>query len=195
MSGPCRVEYDCDPLEPRRDLGEQLKPLASQRGFVVDEAGDVPARAVKPGDDAAGDGIVHAHKDDRDRRRLALDGSGRRSRGCQDDVGLGGNQLLRDRPYPVDVTAGQPKVHPHVAAIGPTQARKRLRECRRATLHLRIVSVAPPEHADAPHPLALLRARRDWPCRRAAESGEEFAPSKPNAHVPLPCEETPIDGE
>ena len=31
----------------------------------------------------------------------------------------------------------------------------------------------------------LLRARRERPCRRAAESGNEFAPS--NAHLPLPC--------
>ena len=26
------------------------------------------------------------------------------------------------------------------------------------------------------------------PCRRAAEKRDELAPSKPNAHVPLPCE-------
>jgi hypothetical protein len=27
------IEHDCGPLEPRRNLREQLKPLASQRGF------------------------------------------------------------------------------------------------------------------------------------------------------------------
>ena len=33
---------------------------------------------------------------------------------------------------------------------------------------------------------ALLRPRRERPSRRAAEPSDEFAPSKPNAHVPLP---------
>jgi hypothetical protein len=45
------IEYDCGPLEPGSDLREQLKPLASQRGFEEGEAGDVPARAVEPRDD------------------------------------------------------------------------------------------------------------------------------------------------
>src|SRR6516225_2486846 len=73
IRGPCR---DCGgPLEPRRDLGEQLKPLACQRGFEDGEAGDVAARAVEPRHEAAGDGIGHAYKDDRDRPRLPLEGS------------------------------------------------------------------------------------------------------------------------
>ena len=58
------------PLEPGRDLREQLKPLASQRGFEESEACDVPARGVKSRDDAAGDGIGCGRKDDRDRPRV-----------------------------------------------------------------------------------------------------------------------------
>jgi hypothetical protein len=68
---------------------------------------------------------------------LPLDGSGRWGYACQDDVGLQADQLLRDRLYPIDVTAAPMKVHPHVAAIGPTQARKCLRERRVAKLLLR----------------------------------------------------------
>jgi hypothetical protein len=34
-----------------------------------------------------------------------------------------------------------------------------------------IVFVGPVEHADAPHAGVLLRARRKWPNRRAAEYG------------------------
>jgi len=41
-----------------------------------------------------------------------------------------------------------------------------------AALALRIVRGQVHEHADAPHPLALLRMRRERPrCRRAAERG------------------------
>jgi hypothetical protein len=35
------------------------------------------------------------------------------------------DQLPRKRSYPIDVIAGITNVHPHVAAIGPTEARKR----------------------------------------------------------------------
>jgi hypothetical protein len=37
-------------------------------------------------------------------------------------------------------------------------------------------------------PLALLRPHCKRPRRRAAERSDEFAPSKANAHLPLPCE-------
>ena len=80
---------------------------------------------------AAGDGIAHARKDDRDRPRLPLEGSGRRGPVCQDDVGLQADQLRRERSCAIDVTATRTKVHPHVAAIGPTQGRERLRAQRR----------------------------------------------------------------
>src|SRR6516225_11175040 len=113
---------------------------------------------VKPRDDAADDGVGHVHKDDRDRPRLPLEGNGRRGPVYQDDVGLQADQLLRERWYPVGVIAEPPKVHPEVAAIGPTQARKRLCKRREATLLVGLVFVAPKEHADPPRAVALLRA-------------------------------------
>src|SRR5215471_4229395 len=98
-----RIEHDCGPLEFQRDLREQLKPLASQRAFVEGETGDVPTRSIEPRDDAAGDGVGYALKDDRDRPRLPLESSGRRGPVRQDDVGLQADQLLRERSYPIGV--------------------------------------------------------------------------------------------
>src|SRR5215472_615726 len=164
-----RIEHDCGSLEPRRDLREQLKPFSSKRCFEAGEAGDVSTRAVEPIYDALGDGITHIPKDDRDRPRLLLEGNGVRGPVCHYDVGLQADQLLRERSYPIDVTAAPPNVHPHVAAIGPTQVRKRLRKRREASLLQGIVFFATDEHTDAPHALALLRTRRDRPYRRAAE--------------------------
>src|SRR6516165_11785660 len=43
------------------------------------------------------------------------------------------------------------------------------------------------EHADAPHALALLRARRERPCCRTADKGDEFPPP----HGTSPRAETP----
>jgi hypothetical protein len=98
---------------------------------------------------------------------------------------LQANQLLRERSHPIDVIlAAPPKVHPHVAAIGPTRVRKRLRERREARLHDGIVFVAHHEHADAPHAVALLRPRRERPRRSAAERSDEFAPSNADHGFP-----------
>src|SRR5262249_8665111 len=97
-------------------------------------------------------------------------------RACHDDVGSQADQLLRERSYPIDVSAGPTKVHPHVAAIGPTQVRKRLSERRDHSRRRAIVFVAPHDHADVPHAVALLRARQERPRRRAAEERDELAP-------------------
>src|SRR5262249_40385433 len=128
---------------------------------------------------------------DWDRPRLPLDGNGRRGRACHDDVGLRADQLLRERSHPIGVIAGPTKVHPHTLrrSVQP-KVRKRLRERGNVSLPQGIVFVAPHEHADAPHGVALLRgAGAKRPRRRsAAESGDEFTPSKANPHLPLPCE-------
>ena len=73
--------------------------------------------------------------------------------------------------------APQRVVDPHVAAVGPAQLLQPLQERRDAGLRFRIVRGAVHEHADAPHALALLRARRERPRgRRAAEQRDELAP-------------------
>jgi hypothetical protein len=89
---------------------------------------------------------------------------------------LQADQLLRERSYPIFVTAAPTKVHPHVATIGPTQVHKRLSERRDVSLPLRIVFVKRHEHADAPHPVALLRPCHHRPRRRAPEERDELAP-------------------
>jgi hypothetical protein len=61
---------------------------------AIEAAGEL-ARFMKGQQHAgASDGVGRAHKDDRDRPRLPLDGSSRRERACQDDVGLKADQLL-----------------------------------------------------------------------------------------------------
>jgi hypothetical protein len=54
-----------------------------------------------------------------------------------------------------------------------------LSERKDATLPLRIIFVVGNEHADAPHAVALLRARHNRPCCRAPEPRDEF----PSPHV------------
>src|SRR6516164_9966322 len=70
------------------------------------------------------------------------------------------------------------KVDFEVATFDPTKLRKRIAEFGDPGLISRIAFCrAAQEHADPPRPLALLRPSRQWPCRRAAKSSDEFAPS------------------
>src|SRR5262249_36945729 len=55
------------------------------------------------------------------------------------------------------------------------QTLQRLAERRNARLCLRIALGKAHQHADPPHPLALLRARRERPRRRATQQGDERA--------------------
>jgi hypothetical protein len=62
-------------------------------------------------------------------------------------------------------------------ALGPAQLLQRLPECRDIGLHFRIALGERIEHADPPHPLALLRPRRERPRRcRAAEEDDALPP-------------------
>jgi hypothetical protein len=49
-------------LSPDAISESSSKPLASQRGFVGGEAGDVPARAVEPRDDASCDRVARVSR-------------------------------------------------------------------------------------------------------------------------------------
>ena len=66
-------------------------------------------------------------------------------------------------------------VNADIAAVGPARLRQRLCERQEAGLSCRIVRSHVHEHADPPHPPALLRARRERPSGCAAESQEELA--------------------
>jgi hypothetical protein len=77
------------------------------------------------------------------------------------------DQLLCIHPRQVDTGGGRTNVDPQVAAIGPAQLRKCLRERGEEGLRLRIVLVVPGPHANPTHPVCLLRPPRYWPRRRA----------------------------
>jgi len=65
---------------------------------------------------------------------------------------------------------------------------QRLLERRDAGLTLRIVCGPVHEHANAPHPLGLLPARDNRPCRRSTERREEGAPFQLIELHSVPCQ-------
>src|SRR5262249_28678269 len=107
-----------------------------------------------------------------------------------DHLRRGRDQFRRVFHVLVCVTGAPTIFDADIGIIGPTQLLKPLLERRDVKARLRIVRDAVHQHADAPHPLALLRARRTRPhCRRAAEQRDKF----PALHSITPsarCEST-----
>ena len=101
----------------------------------------------------------------------------------QDDVGRERGQFRRVSANVGGIGRGPARVDPHVAADGPAQERQRLLERPDAGLKFRVVRGSGQEHADAPHALALLRARRERPVdggRGAGEQEDELASRRAN---------------
>jgi len=69
-----------------------------------------------------------------------------------------------------------------VAALRPAELLQLVPERGNAGPSFRVALGVGHQRADPPHPLALLRARRERPSRRAAEECNEVAPS----HARLP---------
>src|SRR5260370_27430447 len=94
---------------------------------------------------------------------------------CEDHIGLQRDQFFRDY---LRLRPGWRKVSvdADIAAFRPSTLFQPLPECREASLRFRIVLGEPHQHADAPHPDGLLRARAKRPGCRAAEKRDELAP-------------------
>src|SRR5439155_24781668 len=95
---------------------------------------------------------------------------------CNDHVGLQGDQLFREYLRPFRAGLRKAIVDADIAALRPSKPFEPLPERREARLAFRIVLGEGQQHADAPHPIGLLRPRRPRPRRRrAAEEGDELA--------------------
>src|SRR6516165_2430441 len=73
------------------------------------------------------------------------------------------------------IDRGPAGLNAHVLPDAPTRLLQPLQERPEAGLPYRIVRGCGQEHADPPHALALLRARRERPRGRAAEQCDELA--------------------
>src|SRR5215472_146359 len=96
----------------------------------------------------------------------------------QDHVRRERNQFRRVFARPIGIAQAPPILDTHVSAVGPASFLQALYEGITAGKQFRIVrSQAAPEHAYAPHALALLRTNRERPSSRAAEQRDEIAPT------------------
>ena len=94
----------------------------------------------------------------------------------QHDVRRERGQFRRVSAHGVGIGRGPAGVDPQVTADGPARLLQALQERPDTRLIFRIICGCGQEYADAPHPLGLLRARRERPRRRrAAEQRDELA--------------------
>src|SRR4029450_1037189 len=85
--------------------------------------------------------------------RLTLDRAARRER----------DQFCRGLTNALGIPCGPAVLDPQVATDSPAPFLQPLQKRANASLSFRIVRGQMHEHADAPHPLALLRSRRERP--------------------------------
>jgi hypothetical protein len=94
---------------------------------------------------------------------------------CEDHVGLQRDQFFREY-LRLRANRRKASVDADIAAFRPSTLFQPLPECRKASLCLRIVLGEAHQHADPPHSVGLLCARRERPrCGSAAEQRDELA--------------------
>src|SRR5262245_52226273 len=98
--------------------------------------------------------------------------------GGEEDIRRERNQFCRIGADAIGISPCPTGLDLYVAPDGPVRLLQALQKCPMARLPQCIVGSTVMEHADAPHPLALLRARPKRPRRRrAAEQRHELPPS------------------
>src|SRR5215471_17012572 len=188
MGGRVRVEHEYGAGNAGGGLFEHLKPLPHHLEIDEHEASDVPAGMRQARNEALLDGIV-------DRRHNDRNGACRLPQGPDDWRRLADDYVRRERhefccvgSYAADIAPTKACLDLDVVAVCPAQLLQALLQRCHSGLSFPIVGHSH-QQPDAPHPLALLRARRERPRgSRAAECGQQFPPSDGDCHTPLPCE-------
>ena len=150
--------------------------LAADWAVVSGEAGNVAAGMGKVSDESIHNRIAYSNEYDRDVARHRLEQSEREIAEHHHHIRRECEQLGDDRAHligpggpPAHFDAGAAALHP-LELFEPPQERG----------EIALAQLAPSsshQHTDAPHPFALLCARRKRPsCRRTAEQRDELAP-------------------
>ena len=168
--GRLAVPHERGAREARRNLLEHRQPLADDARLEVQHAGEIAARPRHARNEACADRIGDIDEYDRDRAALPLQPGGGPSRMCEDHVGLQADQLFGKRRNALRPGGREAIVEADIATLRPSASFQPLPERCEARLRFRIVLGDGHEHADAPHPAGLLRARRERPRRAAPPS-------------------------
>src|SRR5262249_3410428 len=159
----------------RRNLLEQFQPLYADRLLVGGKPRDIAARSRYACHKSVGHGVAYVSKYDWDGARRPLQ---RRQGGSSNGdkyVRPQFNQFCRGGTHTVR-SSSEAIIDPDVATLYPPELLQFLASHCGNGLSRRKILGACLKPPDQPHPLALLRPRRQRPsCRRRAEEREEGA--------------------
>jgi hypothetical protein len=155
----------------------QLKPFPTDPVFERSKSGGVATGPCHAVDKACADRIRNLHEHNRHGAAHFLQCAHCLAAIGQNNVGER-DQLGGVFANVIGFACARAEIDPHVVPFGPTQLPQGLHKFRIAGPHLRIVrGEGGGDYADTPHPLGLLRTRRERPReRRAAEKRDEVAP-------------------
>src|SRR6516165_586681 len=127
--------------------------------------------------EAAADGIRYASEYDGNCPRLAGKGVDHGRGHAEDRIGPQIDQLFCQRPHPIRITGAPANFDPEIAAFRPPNVSECLPERSEPGLRFMVALGIGQQHTDPPHPLRLLRARRDCQVsRRPAKKCDELTP-------------------
>src|SRR6516165_4449860 len=120
--------------------------------------------------------IVDDVENDRDGVGRPLSCGSNRRAAADDEVWCRTHQLCRVSLDLTQIPTRVSMLDSDIAVLGPAERLETLAKCNDPSQHFGIVLGVWMQECDAPHALALLRARRKRPRRRAAEQRDELAP-------------------
>src|SRR5262245_18783022 len=188
VSGHIGIHNDRDVNNAGRDFFENFEPFPAQAALELSKAGDVYTRPRIAWNKPRGNWIRDLHEDDGYGGRLSsqssYDGFSIGPDGDRSQVG----ELSGEGAHAVGVAARPAVIDVEISALTPTQSLQPLPKRLDAALSFRVVGDAH-QHADPPHPLALLPPRRERPSsRRAAEQRDELAAFQLIELHSVPCQ-------
>jgi hypothetical protein len=141
----------------------------------VQQTSEIAAWPRQSADETRANRVGHVNEYDWDRAGLPVQCAGDLSGMCKQHIGPQVDQLFREG-LRLRTSGRKTSLDVDITALRPSEPLQLLSKFHDARLGFRIVLGQAHQHPDAPHPLRLLRARRERPrCRRAAEKGDEHA--------------------
>src|SRR5262245_60063274 len=172
-----RIEDHGDAGGPWRDLLQRRQHLADDRELIIRKSHHVAAGPREAFDIAGPDWIRCARDDDRNRAGQPHQDWNDAASNSDDGVGMQLHEIGAIGSHQVHIVGGPTLVEFDVAAPRPSQPLQLLSQCANTGLPFGIGRKVGHPNPDAPHALALLRARRERPrCSRAADERDELPP-------------------
>src|SRR5262245_15341402 len=164
------------PPDVRSGFVEKLQPFSADRVLEIAKARDVAPRPCQTRHETCVERIGDAYEYNRNRARSLLQRFKNGSTVRQDGIEVLRDEIRSFGSNAVGSRSGKLGVDFDILSFDPSHSGKFRAEGSYAPLLVWIGRVAQHQHADAPHPLALLRARRERPSRRRpAEQRDELA--------------------